>query len=81
MNAVFLLNPRFNGPEWRRVRLAGSIGTGLSAFVPIAHAWVLWGRVYLWNVGVPYYLLEGLLLLIGCWFWEACPSPLPILPL
>lgn len=70
MNAVFLLNPRFNGPEWRRMRLGSFIGTGLSAFAPIAHAWVLWGPMYLWNVGVPYYLLEGLLLLIGCWFWE-----------
>lgn len=77
MNAVFLLNPRFSGPEWRRVRLGGFIGTGLSAFAPIAHAWVLWGPVYLWNIGVPYYLLEGLLLFIGCWFWEVCLNHRP----
>lgn len=65
-----LLSPQFRGPEWRSFRLASFICTGLSAFAPIGHACVLWGESYLWKIGVQYYLLEGLFLIIGCYFWE-----------
>ncbi|RLL92871.1 hypothetical protein CFD26_100068 [Aspergillus turcosus] len=68
--AVALLSPQFRGPEWRSFRLASFICTGLSAFAPIGHACVLWGVPYLWKMGVQYYLLEGLFLIIGCYFWE-----------
>ncbi|KAI9933795.1 hypothetical protein ASPWEDRAFT_105127 [Aspergillus wentii DTO 134E9] len=68
--AITLLSPRFTGPEWRSFRLASFICTGLSAFAPIGHAWVLWGPEYLAAIGVPYYLLEGVFLIIGCYFWE-----------
>ncbi|GIK06178.1 hypothetical protein Aspvir_001822 [Aspergillus viridinutans] len=68
--AVALLSPRFRGPEWRSFRLGSFICTGLSAFAPIGHACVLWGVSYLWKIGVQYYLLEGLFLIIGCYFWD-----------
>lgn len=31
---------------------------------------MLWGVPYLWKIGVKYYLLEGVCLIIGCYFWE-----------
>lgn len=68
--ATILLSPRFRGPDWRLFRLGSFVATGLSAFAPIGHAWVLCGPLYVWGIGVPYYLLEGVLLVIGCCFWE-----------
>lgn len=78
--AAILLSPRFRGPEYRLFRLSSFIATGLSAFAPIGHAWVLWGPVYARGIGVPYYFLEGLFLIIGCYLWEVClffPTPTP----
>lgn len=73
---MLLLNPRFSGPEWRSFRLGCFVGTGLTAFAPIAHALVLWGPTYVCGIGVPYYLLEGLFLIIGCYFWEVGSTPI-----
>lgn len=67
---IALLTPKFRGPEWRSFRLGSFVCTGLSAFAPIGHAGTLWGLPYIARIGVPYYLLEGLLLGIGCYFWE-----------
>lgn len=46
------------------------ICTGLSAFAPIGHGTFIWGPVFITNIGVPYYFLEGVFLFIGCFFWE-----------
>ncbi|OJJ43150.1 hypothetical protein ASPZODRAFT_136707 [Penicilliopsis zonata CBS 506.65] len=70
VTATILLHPRFRGPEWRMFRLWSFISTGLSAFAPIGHALLLWGPGHVWGIGVPYYLLEGVFLLVGCYFWE-----------
>ncbi|KAJ5813509.1 hemolysin-III related protein [Penicillium pulvis] len=67
---IILLSPWFRGPEWRFVRLSSCIATGLFAFAPISHAGYLWGPRYLLRIGVPYYLLEGALLLVGCYFYQ-----------
>lgn len=72
---VMLLSPKFRGPEWRLFRLGSFICTGLSAFAPIGHGWIRWGGVYVASIGVPYYLLEGLLLVTGCYFWEVSAQP------
>ncbi|KAJ5699129.1 hypothetical protein N7462_001134 [Penicillium macrosclerotiorum] len=66
---LVLLGPWFRAPEWRTLRLASFIATGMSAFAPIGHAWYLWGYHYLFRIGVPYYLLEGALLLTGCYIY------------
>ncbi|KAJ5092638.1 hypothetical protein NUU61_007508 [Penicillium alfredii] len=65
-----VLRPWFRATEWRTLRLASCVANGLSAFAPIGHAWYLWGRTYLMHIGVSYYLLEGALLLAGCYVWE-----------
>lgn len=69
-SAFVLLISKFRGPDWRTFRLSVFICTGLFAFVPIGHALILWGPGHLWQIGVPYYLWEGLFLLCGCYFWE-----------
>lgn len=70
ITGVVLLIPHFRGPEFRSLRLASFISTGLSAFAPIGHVWLVWGSTRLQRMGVPYYCMEGALLLIGCYFWE-----------
>ncbi|KAJ5919319.1 ADIPOR-like receptor SPBC12C2.09c [Penicillium verhagenii] len=67
---ICLLSPWFRGSQWRFVRLSSCIATGLFAFAPISHAGYLWGPGYLMRVGVPYYLLEGALLLFGCYLFQ-----------
>lgn len=71
--ATVLLSPRFRGPEYRLFRLGSFIVTGLSSLAPIGHVWILWGPAYVRGIGVPYYFLEGLFLIIGCYLWEVCP--------
>ena len=70
ITGIVLLCPNFRGPEFRGLRLASFIATGLSAFAPIGHAWFVWGSTRLKHMGVPYYFVEGVLLFIGCYFWE-----------
>lgn len=67
---MILVSPKFQGPEWRVFRLRSFICTGMSAFAPIGHATLRWGPGFVARIGVPYYLGEGLLILIGCYFWE-----------
>lgn len=54
--------------------MVSCIATGMSAFAPVGHAWYLWGHAYLLRIGVPYYLLEGVFLLAGCYVFEVCDS-------
>lgn len=72
---MVLLSPWFRAPEWRSLRLASCIATGLSAIAPIGHAWYLWGSAHLMGIGVPYYLLEGAFLLIGCYIYQVGTLP------
>lgn len=39
----------------------------MSAFAPVGHAWYLWSHAHLLHIGIPYYLLEGVFLLAGCY--------------
>lgn len=70
-----LLSPWFRGPEWRTLRLLTCIATGMFAFAPIGHAWYLWGLDHLIHIGVPEYLLEGVLLLTGCYIYQVGRFP------
>lgn len=47
----------------------------MSAFAPIGHAWYLWGYAHLLRIGVPYYLLEGVFLLAGCYVFAVGITP------
>jgi adiponectin receptor len=63
---VFVLHPRFQGTRWRTFRLCCFVGTGLSGFAPFIHGIKIFGVTQMVKgSGLPYYLLEGGLFLIG----------------
>ncbi|KFY90812.1 hypothetical protein V498_05810 [Pseudogymnoascus sp. VKM F-4517 (FW-2822)] len=65
-----LLNPRFQGSRWRTFRVCTFVCTGLSGFLPIAHGVKILGfSQMLKQSGMPYYLGEGLLLMLGTLFY------------
>jgi adiponectin receptor len=67
---LFLVNPQFQGPRWRTLRVCAFIGTGLSGFVPLIHGLSIFGLPQMMKQsGMPYYLVEGLLLLLGAFFY------------
>lgn len=70
---VVMLNPRFHGPKWRRFRMNCFLLTGFFASAPMVHGTIRWGREFVRKTGVRYYLLEVLLILVGCFFYEVCP--------
>lgn len=70
LTTTILLNPKFSGPQWRTFRLFSFVGTGLSAFAPIAHAAALFGLDGLSKLGVLHYLAEGMLLIIASYIYE-----------
>jgi hypothetical protein len=69
---VVMLNRRFHGPKWRRFRMNCFLLTGFFASAPMVHGTIRWGREFVRKTGVRYYLLEVLLILIGCFFYEVC---------
>ncbi|KAI1130632.1 mPR-like GPCR protein [Nemania abortiva] len=66
VSIVVMLAPYFQGPKWRAFRLAVFVVTGLSGFAPIIHGIRMFGFVQMSKQsGLPYYLAEGGLFLIG----------------
>jgi adiponectin receptor len=65
-----MLNPRFHGTKWRKFRMNCFLLTGFFACAPIVHGTIRWGMEFVRGTGVPYYLAEVLLILIGCYFYE-----------
>ncbi|KAF8242785.1 Hly-III related protein [Wilcoxina mikolae CBS 423.85] len=69
---VMVVSPQFQGRRWRTVRVCSFVGTGLSGFAPLAHGIRLFGWTQMWRMsGMPYYLLEGALLILGALFYAA----------
>ncbi len=67
---MILMNPKFEGPRWRTFRVCTFVGTGLSGFAPLAHGLNLFGLSRMMEQsGMPYYLVEGLLLILGALFY------------
>ncbi|OBT39979.1 hypothetical protein VE00_09985 [Pseudogymnoascus sp. WSF 3629] len=65
-----LLNPRFQGDRWRTFRVCTFVCTGLSGFLPLAHGVKILGfSQMVKQSGMPYYLAEGLLLILGTLFY------------
>ncbi|KAI4095298.1 MAG: hypothetical protein LQ339_007297 [Xanthoria mediterranea] len=63
---VILLNPRLQGLRYRTLRVCAFAFTGLSGLAPLIHGIKLFGVLQMnRQSGMPYYLLEGLLLIIG----------------
>ncbi|PLN81668.1 hemolysin-III related protein [Aspergillus taichungensis] len=69
LSGIVLLSPRYKSEDHRLFRVGVLVATGLSAFAPIGHAWILWGTAYVMGIGVGWYLLEGGCLMLGCWLW------------
>ncbi|RAL04421.1 hemolysin III family protein [Aspergillus ibericus CBS 121593] len=67
---VILLNPKFQGPRWRTFRVCTFVGTGLSGFAPLIHGISVFGFAKMMEQsGMPYYLGEGALLILGALFY------------
>lgn len=67
---IILVNPRFQGLRWRTFRVSTFVLTGLSGFAPLAHGIKLFGFAQMEKQsGMPYYVGEGLLLLLGAIFY------------
>ena len=67
---LILINPRFQGRQWRTLRVCAFVGTGLSGFAPIIHGIVIFGIPQMMaQSGMPFYLLEGFFLLLGVFFY------------
>ncbi|OQE22408.1 hypothetical protein PENSTE_c010G03566 [Penicillium steckii] len=65
-----LLCPKFQGQRWRTFRVCAFVGTGLSGIAPIAHGISIFGFDQMSKQsGMPYYLGEGSLLLLGAFFY------------
>ncbi|PYI02976.1 hypothetical protein BO78DRAFT_389757 [Aspergillus sclerotiicarbonarius CBS 121057] len=47
------------------LRITSLVLPALTALIPILHAYRLYGKTYLWDVGVGWYLLEGVMFLLG----------------
>ncbi|OAL72376.1 hypothetical protein A7D00_3375 [Trichophyton violaceum] len=70
LTCMILFHPKFEGEEYRTFRAWTFICTGLSSLAPLMHAIILYGlEEMMEHGGLPYYLLEGLLHIIGVAFY------------
>ncbi|KAI1112511.1 mPR-like GPCR protein [Nemania sp. NC0429] len=75
-----MLAPYFQGAKWRMFRLAVFVVTGLSGLAPLIHGIHMFGFAQMARQsGLPYYLAEGGLFLIGAVTY-ACRFPESIKP-
>lgn len=73
---MILFHPKFEGEEYRTFRAWTFICTGLSSLAPLMHAIILYGlEEMMEHGGLPYYLLEGLLHIIGVAFYVVSMLP------
>ncbi|KAL8801404.1 MAG: hypothetical protein Q9182_004468 [Xanthomendoza sp. 2 TL-2023] len=78
---IILLNPRLQGLRYRTLRVCTFVFTGLSGFAPLIHGIKLFGIPQMnRQSGMPSYLLEGLLLIIGAVFEYGSRIPESIKP-
>ncbi|KAK2781942.1 hypothetical protein FQN52_001251 [Onygenales sp. PD_12] len=69
LTAIFMLNPYYQGPEYRNFRLASFVSTALSGFAPVIHGAIIFDRETFNNCGIPFYLLEGALLILAAYIY------------
>ncbi|KAI8962104.1 HlyIII-domain-containing protein [Daldinia sp. FL1419] len=66
ISIIIVLAPAFQGPKWRTLRLLTFVCTGLSGLAPIIHGITMFGFAQMMKQsGLPYYLAEGGLFLLG----------------
>lgn len=65
-----LVSPKFQGRSFRTFRVGTFVFTGLSGLAPLAHGMKLFGFSQMMKrSGMPYYLGEGVVLLLGAFFY------------
>lgn len=68
-NSYLSLKDRFGSKDWLKSRLIPFLGLGLSAFIPILHAAMLFPYEQLQKQsGLNYYYIEGAFMVIGVLF-------------
>ncbi|RDW75330.1 hypothetical protein BP6252_06472 [Coleophoma cylindrospora] len=71
ISITLVLNPKYQGREYRTFRLLSFVGTAMSGFVPIIHGVLLYGLAQSWKQsGMKFYLLEGVFLALGAVFYS-----------
>ncbi|KAJ5873663.1 mPR-like GPCR protein [Penicillium subrubescens] len=70
LTIYIMVNPKFQGPAFREFRALTFVTTGLSGFAPLIHGIKMFGVSQMMKQsGLPYYLIEGGLLLSGAWIY------------
>ncbi|KAJ5094337.1 hemolysin-III channel protein Izh2 [Penicillium angulare] len=78
ISVMILLNPKFQGPTWRTFRVGAFIATRLSGIAPLVHGVRIFGFGQMAQFGMPFYLIEGLLLIIGAAVYTVCLFVYPL---
>ena len=72
ITATVLISPMLQHRKYRTFRALSFVFTALSGFAPLIHGVLIFGVDRMWRQsGMPYYLLEGLLLGVGVCFYVA----------
>jgi adiponectin receptor len=77
VTSVLVIHPKyFQGLKYRKLRTTAFVILGFSGFIPIAHGLAIYGFHRMWaGSGMPYYLLEGGILVLGAFFYGTrCPE-------
>jgi adiponectin receptor len=70
LSSLLVLHPRLQGRKWRNFRVTVFVSTGLSGFAPVIHGVLVYGFDRAWQqTGMPYYLLEGAIFILGVMFY------------
>ncbi|KAL4881415.1 mPR-like GPCR protein [Aspergillus karnatakaensis] len=70
LSTFIVLNPRFQSGRWRTLRLSTFVATAVSGLLPVIHATYVIPYDHLTQqTGFGYYLLEGLALIAGVFFY------------
>ena len=79
LTSVLVLHDRFQGLKWRTFRMLAFTLTGLSGLIPVFHGLYIHGIEHAWSLGIPYWILEGLIFLVGTTMygthWPECRWP------
>lgn len=70
ITAIILTSPKLQGLRFRKFRVVTFVFTGLSGFAPLIHGIQVFGLTQMKRQsGLPYYLVEGLLLVLSVLFY------------
>ncbi|KAJ5287856.1 hemolysin-III channel protein Izh2, partial [Penicillium angulare] len=72
ISVMILVNPKFQGHRWRTFRVGAFIATGLSGIAPLVHGVRVFGFMQMRQFGMTFYLVEGLILIIGAAIYTVC---------